>query len=324
MDLALIGFGYWGRNIARTCAEIGARLCWVWDIDPGRLQRAQAINPMMRPASLQDILASDVGGVLIATPPQTHYEIAKGCLEAGKHVFVEKPFTTRIEDAYDLLNISDRYGKLAFVDHTFLYAEPVKRLKQMVGAADFGEILYIASRRINLGLFQHAVDVIWDLAVHDLSIVDHLVGLDIARVSVFRKRLGSFPRDAFASINMELKSGTLVTIHVSWLSPVKIREMIIGGKDLMAVYDDTQVNKLRVYDQGVILDENLSRDALHQHLIQYKYGEAVEPTLPRTQSLTSSIKDFLECASTGKEPLSGRSSIMAVMKALEIIARTAI
>ncbi|MBI3039345.1 hypothetical protein HYY75_09920 [bacterium] len=203
-----------------------------------------------------------------------------------------------------------------------MYSESVQYLKELIDSKALGDIFFIASRRINLGLFQHHADVIWDLAVHDLSIIDYLLGLDMARVSTFKKKFHDFPKDAYASINMELKCGTVIHISVSWLSPVKVREMIVGGTKMMAVYDDTQAKKIKVFDRGVILQETLARDDLYKYMVQYKLGNISEPDILPIQPLTSAVNHFVDCVKTYREPRTGKKSILNVMKALEIITRS--
>jgi len=323
MNVALIGFGYWGNNLARILSECGNFLKFIFDCDPARTAKAVQVYSTPSVSSLGDIWRSDVEAVFIATPPKSHYEIAREALLAGKHVFVEKPFATSIDRAYELLDLAEKRNCVAMVDHTFLFAEPVRYLNNLIRKGAMGEIVYISSRRINLGLFQQNVDVVFDLAVHDLAIVDFLVGMEINRVSVFKRKFRTFPQDAWANINLELKNGTLVNIAVSWLSPVKIRETIIGGTEMMAIYDDTTTNKLEIFDRGVILSETLGQDELYKFMVQYKLGNIFEPKIFSKPSLTRAVEHFFDCVRSGEEPISGRKSILAVTRALDIISRTA-
>jgi predicted dehydrogenase len=320
MKVALIGYGYWGMNLARTINSIDSyELKIIFDEDIDRINKAKKNYNFDVYLSLDEVLDSDVEAIFIATPPATHYQIAKKALLANKHIFVEKPFTLNLEDAYDLIELAQSKNLKYMVDHVFLYSEPVKYLKQNLDK--FGDIVYINSRRINLGLFQYTTDVIWDLAVHDLSIIDHLVGLDIEKVSVFKKKYKDFPNEAIASINMELKSGIVVSIDVSWLSPVKVREMIIGGTNMSVVYDDTKSSQIQIYDAGVVLEKDLTKDELYQYMIQYKYGDTTIPKLPNQQSLNNAVEHFLDCVINDKVPLTSKNSIINVIKALEIISK---
>ncbi|WP_022852170.1 Gfo/Idh/MocA family protein [Limisalsivibrio acetivorans] len=321
MKTALIGYGYWGRNVARTLDSVGSSPEYIIDTTPERAKAGQEDYGTDPDKTLDDVLKSDCEAVFIATPPQTHHRIAMECLEHGKHIFVEKPFTTDIRHAYEIIVKAQDRGLISFVDHVFLYSDPVKKLKNLLDEGKFGDVVYVNSRRINLGLFQHSVDVVWDLAVHDLSIIDYLFGLDIRNVTVTRRKYRDFPNDALANINFDIQDGPIINIAVSWLSPVKVREMIIGGEDMMAVYDDTAPDKLKVYDRGVIMEEDLDANALHKHLVQYRYGEERVIDIPVSQPLENAINSFIRCVETGEEPEHGKGSIINVMNALEVISR---
>ena len=320
MKTALIGYGYWGINIARTIKAIkDIELVTIFDEDIDRINEAKKLYDFKFTTSLDEVLNLDIDAVFIATPPATHYEIAKKAHQANKHIFVEKPFTLNLDDAYELIELAEKKNLKYMVDHIFIYSEPVKYLKQNI--KKFGDIVYINSRRINLGLFQYSTDVIWDLAVHDLSIIDYLVGLDIKKVSVFKKKYKDFPNEAIARIDLELESGIIVAIDVSWLNPVKVREMIIGGTKLSAVYDDTIDDKIKIYDAGVVLEKELDKNELYKYMIQYKYGDIEIPKLPNNFSLNNSIEHFCDCVKNDKTPITSKKSILNVIKALEIISK---
>lgn len=320
MKVALIGYGYWGINLAKTISNtVGYELTTIFDEDISRVNEAKKLYKFKVKTSLNNVLDSDIEAVFIATPPATHYSIAKQALEADKHIFVEKPFTLNLDDAYTLIELAQKRNLKYMVDHIFLYSEPVKYLKKNLNK--FGDIVYINARRINLGLFQYSTDVIWDLAVHDLSIIDYLVGLDIEKVSVFKKKYKDFPNEAIASINLELKSGIVVSVDVSWLSPVKVREMIIGGTNMSIVYDDTKISPIEVYDAGIVLEKDLTKNELYQHMVQYKYGNSSTPILPKKQSLNNAVEHFREYIVNDCEPITSKKSIINVIKALEIISK---
>ncbi len=320
MTIALIGYGYWGINLAKTIINTdGYDLIVIFDEDIKRINEAKRLYEFTIKTSLDEVLNSDIEAVFIATPPAIHYKVAKKALEAGKHIFVEKPFTLNLDHAYELIELAEKKNLKYMVDHIFIYSEPIKYLKQNL--RKFGDIVYINARRINLGLFQYTTDVVWDLAVHDLSIIEYLVGLDIKRVSVFKKKYKDFPNEAIASINMELESGIVVSVDVSWLSPVKVREMIIGGTNMSVVYDDTKVSQIEVYDAGIILEKDLTKDELYQHMIQYKYGETSTPKLPNKQSLNNAVEHFRDCILNDIQPITSKQSIINVVKALEIISK---
>lgn len=316
MKTALIGYGYWGRNIARTleAKEIDFT---IFDMDKTQLQEAKKLYDFKEFDTLEELLKSDIDSVFIATPPATHYEIAKKTLLAEKHIFVEKPFTLDLEEAYELINLAESKNLKYMVDHVFLYSEPVKYLKNHLD--EFGDIIYINARRINLGLFQYATDVIWDLAVHDLSIIDYLVGLDIKNVSVFKRKYKNFQNEAIANINLELESGVIVGIDVSWLSPMKVREMIIGGSKKTALYDDVIDEKIKLFNAGVTLES--TKEEAREYLVKYNYGDIETPQLENSMSLTNAITHFFECIEEDKMPITDKKSILSVIKALEIISK---
>jgi predicted dehydrogenase len=316
MKISLIGYGYWGRNIARTLKELNIKIETIFDLDKSQIKEAKKLYNFKEYNSLDDVLKnSDI--VFIATPPSTHYEIAKKALNFNTHIFVEKPFTLSLKEAYELIEIAEKKNLKYMVDHVFIYSEPVKFLKNNLNS--FGDIFYINSRRINLGLFQYATDVIWDLAVHDLSIIDYLVGLDIKKVNVFKKKYKNFPNEAIANINLELKNDILIGINVSWLSPVKVREMIIGGTKKTALYDDTAKNKIKLFNAGIILET--SKNEAMKYLIKYNYGDIEVPNLPNKMSLTNAISHFIECVKQNKTPITDKKSILPVIEALEIISK---
>ncbi len=320
MNVGLLGFGYWGMNLARTINKIeDINLVSIYDIDKNRVKEAQKYYKFNIVNSYKEFLSLDIDAVFIATPPETHYNLSKKALNANKHIFVEKPFTLNMEHAYRLIEFAEAKNLKYMVDHVFVFSEPVKFLKNTL--EKFGEIVYINSRRINLGLFQYSTDVIWDLAVHDLSIIDYLVGLEIKKVSVFKKKYKNFPNEAYANINLELMNGISIGINVSWLSPVKVREMIIGGTKMTAVYDDTVKNKIRLYDAGVILEKDLNREELYSYMVQYKYGDVIIPDLSQNESLKNSVEHFKYCVEENKTPLTDKKSILNVIKTLEIISK---
>lgn len=320
MKVALIGYGYWGINLAKAIySNKNYELISIFDNDENRINEAMKLYDFKKVNSLDDLFLIDIDAIFIATPPASHYKIAKQALLNDKHIFVEKPFTLDLDEAYELIDLAEKRNLKYMVDHIFIYSEPVKYLKENIDS--LGDIVYINSRRINLGLFQYTTDVIWDLAVHDLSIIDYLVGLDIKEVSVFKKKYKNFPNEAIASINLELKSEVVINLNVSWLSPVKVREMIIGGTNMSAVYDDTKSDAITLYDAGVVLEKDLKKDELYNQMVQYKYGETIIPTLSKNKSLDNAVEHFCECILEDREPITGKTSIINVIKALEIISR---
>ena len=323
MRTALIGCGYWGTAIARTITGMDELdLVAVYDRDRSAGESVAHLCGAVQAEHLEDLLDGDVAAVLIATSSESHYEVALRCLEAGKHAFMEKPFTTNLEHARDLLRIAEANGLTCMVDHVYLYSEAVRKLKDMVDDGEFGQIIYVTCRRINLGIPRYSTDVIWDLAVHDLSIIDYLFGLDVDSVLVSRMRYAPFAQDAIANITLDLQGGIHANIAVSCLSPVKIREMVVGGTHRMAVFDDTKRDKLLIFDKGVVFLDQLDAEGLRGQMAGYKYGETLTPSLIRKQPLTAALQHFAESVLEGKEPVSGSRSILNVMRALDLISKS--
>lgn len=316
---AIIGYGYWGINIAKTLAKNDLfEIITIFDEDCTRIAEAQKLYDFTPYASYEEILKDDnIEVIFLITPPQTHFTLALQALKAHKHLFVEKPLTTNLKEAYKLYELAQKHNCIIHCDHIFLHSPAVSYLKEQIHT--FGDIVYINSRRINLGLFQSSVDVIWDLAIHDLSIIDYLVGLEIKKASTFSRKYQTYPNDALANINLELKNGIIVTIGVSWLSPVKVREMIIGGSQKSAVYDDTQRDKIKLFDSGVVVKDEFDKNSLYTKMVQYRLGEEEIPKLPSYMSLDRSIEYFYHSLSTHTQR--DREHTLKVIEALEVITK---
>jgi predicted dehydrogenase len=294
-------------------------LVTVYDTDPSAGESIARLYGVTQAEDLEDALDHDVSAVLVATSAESHYEVTKRCLVAGKHAFVEKPFTTDLSQARDLLRIAEGRDVTCMVDHVYLYSPAVRRLKHMVDGGELGQIVYVTCRRINLGLPRCFRDVIWDLAVHDLSIIDYLFGLDLRNVAVSRMQYAPFSHDTMANITLDLHSGIHANIAVSCLSPFKVREIVVGGTERMAVFDDTKKDKLLVFDKGVVFGENLDTSGVHGLLSDPKYGAVSTVPLDGTLPLTAALQHFAESVLDGREPLTGPSSILSVMRALDTI-----
>lgn len=323
MKVAIIGYGYWGINIAKTISKskdrgIGFEIETIFDMDDSRVQEAHKLYDFTPYESFDEILSNEsIEALFIITPPQSHYTLAKKGILARKHIFVEKPLTTNSREAYELYELAEKNGVILHCDHVFLHSPAVKYLKDNIDS--FGDIVYINSRRINLGLFQSSVDVIWDLAIHDLSIIDALVKLEIKKVNTFSRKYQNYPNDALANINIELKNGIIITINVSWLSPVKVREMIIGGTQRSAVYDDTKRDKIKIYNSGVIVKDELDKNSLYAKMVEYKLGEEYTPELPNYLSLDKSIEYFYGCILQNTQE--DREHTLRVIEALEVVSK---
>ncbi|WP_027327066.1 Gfo/Idh/MocA family protein [Helicobacter pametensis] len=316
---AVIGYGYWGVNIAKSIIKNDQfELVSIFDEDEARVNEARKLYSFQTYSSYEEILSDEmIEAVFIITPPHTHYMLAKQALLAGKHIFVEKPLTTNLGEAYELYDLASKHNLKIHCDHVFLYSPAVRYLKDHI--SDFGEIVYINARRINLGLFQSNVDVIWDLAIHDLSIIDHLVGLEIVKVSTFSKKYQNYPNDALANINMELQNGVIATINVSWLSPIKVREMMIGGTKKSAIYDDVLRDKIKMFDTGVVIKDEFDKNTLFAKMVEYHLGQEEIPALPSYMSLDSSIDVFYQLIVQNAD--NHHEHVLRVIKALEIISK---
>lgn len=318
---AMIGYGYWGRNVAQALqASKDFELITIYDEDKTSQELALQAYVLTPYQSYGHILSdSDIQAIFIITPPHTHYSLAKRALESKKHTFVEKPLTTHSSEANALYKLADSMNVRLYCDHIFLHSPAVEYLKSHI--LEFGEIVYINARRINLGLFQSNVDVIWDLAIHDLSIIDYLVGLHIKRVSTFSTQYQNYPNDALANINLELDSGIVITLSLSWLSPIKVREMMIGGSKKTAIYDETKRDKITLFDTGVLIKDEFDKPSLYQKMIEYKLGEQTTPKLPQSMALDNSIAYFADSiqAVQDTESKGGKSHVLRVIKAIELI-----
>lgn len=319
LNVGLIGFGYWGPNLARNLNQCRyTTLRAVCDFSKERLETACRFYPQAE--GVRDVEAifgnNDIDAVAIATPVRSHFELAKKALLAGKHVWLEKPLTETVAQAEELIELADRLGKTLFVDHIFIYTGSVRKMKQLIDAGEIGDLLYFDSSRINLGLFQQDVNVIWDLAPHDLSIMDYLIPRNKLAVSV--TGLSGFNGDALvpkAVMGIQLENNIVAHINVSWLSPVKIRQTLIGGTAKMILYDDTHPDeKVKVYDKGVEIKR--TREELYRLHVQYRVGDMYVPKLEGHEALALAVEHFADCVINAKTPLTGGPAGLEVVKVL--------
>ncbi|MDQ3932900.1 MAG: Gfo/Idh/MocA family oxidoreductase [Actinomycetota bacterium] len=323
LGVAVVGAGYWGPNLVRNiqaCEQ--ARLRWVCDLDLERALRAVgSYSTVQTTDSLDDILDDrGVQAVAIATPAATHRDLALACLEAGKHVLVEKPLAPTVSDARKLVEVANERGLVLMCDHTYCYTPAVRGIREMVFGGVLGDIQYLDFVRINLGLIQSDVDVFWDLAPHDLSIIDFILP-DGCRPEAVAAH-GSDPigagRDCVGYLTLRLHRDLLAHIHVNWLSPVKVRTTIIGGSRRTLVWDDLAPSqRLSLYDRGVDVtgaaDSQLRREAL----VSYRLGDMVAPALPEQEALGGVIKEFAAAIYAGRPPLTDGASGLRVLEVLE-------
>lgn len=317
MKIAVVGLGYWGPNLVRNFLSTegvdGVVAC---DMTPRRLENIKKKFPTVEVTpSFEDILGrDDVEGVVIATPVSTHYPLGVKVLEAGKHLLLEKPMASKTAEAEDLLDRA--YSKMLtlMVDHTFVYTSAVQKMKELISKGDIGDILYFDSVRVNLGLFQHDTNVIWDLAPHDLSIMDYLVSDSPVAVScVGVSHFSEFEDVAYLTVHFAER--LIAQFHVNWLSPVKVRKILLGGTKLMVAYDDMETSeKIKVYDRGVDVKDE---DAVYKKLVSYRTGNMYSPNIDTGEALSRMASEFVDCIKTGKPSISDGQSGVNVVKVLE-------
>jgi len=319
VNVGVIGYGYWGPNLVRNFAETkDATVTCVSDRKADRLSLVQSRYPSVKVTQDPMDLINDpnVDAVIISTPVSTHYDLASKAFKAGKHVLVEKPMTCSVEEGEKLLEEAARVKKTLMVDHTFIYTPAVVKIRDMVAKGDLGRLLYYDSVRVNLGLFQHDVNVLWDLAVHDLSIMDFILGEQPSEVSATGvAHLTGQPQDV-AYITCYLQNNLIAHFHVNWMAPVKVRRTLIGGDRQMIVYDDLEPSeKIKVYDKGVSLNENA--EGVYQMLVSYRSGDMWAPHLATTEALKAEAAHFVDCVTNGKTPQTDGEMGLRIVKILE-------
>ena len=315
--VGVIGYGYWGPNVVRNlhgtdsaCVEI------VCDKSSAALARARKTYPgILTTSDANEVLRSpNVDAVAVITPVWTHYELAKAALENGKHVFVEKPLTSNAAQAEELIELAERKGLTIMVDHTFLFTGAVRKIRELTDSGVLGNLYYYDSLRVNLGLFQHDVSVIWDLAPHDLSIMDYLIKKDPeAVVATGEKHLNGVEDVAYMTIHFP--DNVIAHINVNWLSPVKIRTTLIGGEKRMLVWNDLVADeKIRVYDKGVQIK---SGEGIRDLLVSYRSGDMWAPQIEPGEALRVELDYFADCIINGTKPFNDGHAGLRVVRMLE-------
>jgi predicted dehydrogenase len=319
--VGVVGYGYWGPNLVRNFYETpGAEVAWVTDLRAERLQQVKARYPSVRVTTRHLDLIEDetLDAVVIATPVSTHYELALRALQAGKHVFVEKPLASTAEQVRRLVDAAEQARRVLMVDHTFVYSGAVRKIRELVDGGSLGTIYYYDSTRVNLGLFQHDVNVIWDLAVHDLAIMDYL--LPCHPVAVSATGLSHVPaeKENIAFLTLFFEGPQIAHVHVNWLAPVKVRRTLIGASERMIVYDDLeQSEKVKVYDKGITLDRRESAEKLYQVLVGYRTGDMLAPNLDMSEALRVEAAHFVGCVAEGRTPITDGAAGLRVVEILE-------
>ena len=327
--IGIIGCGYWGPNLLRNFAENeAAELRWMCDVDEQRLAMLGRRFPATTATSDYNRLFSDKGldAIVIATPVGTHYKFAKEALEAGKNVLIEKPLTSSVREAEDLLELADRKNLTLMVDHTFIYTGAVRKMKEIVKSGDLGDLLYFDSVRINLGLFQRDINVVWDLAPHDLSIMDFIIDRQPEFVSAIGSCHIERGIENIAYVILRFADEFIAHFHFNWLAPVKIRRTLLAGSRKMIVYDDIEpTEKIRVYDSGVTASKSQDasdREAAYRTLVSYRTGDVWVPKLDSTEALRYVCDEFLNAIRESRRPMTDGHSGLRVVRMLEAAQRS--
>ncbi len=324
--VAVVGAGYWGPNLIRNFAACpDTELVAVCDRDEDRL--AKVLRPYPGVDAIDDfdriLMRADIDAVAIATPVHTHAPLGVAALEYGKHVLVEKPLAGSVAEAEQLVHAARQANRVLMVDHTFIFSGPVQKIKQVVDSGEIGDLYFIDSVRINLGMFQHDVNVVWDLAPHDLSILDYLVGRLPRSISAF----GACHANEMAGIedvaylNLDFSDGLLASFHVNWLSPVKVRHFIIGGSEKSIVYDDLEpTERVKVYDRGITISDDV--EAKRGVMVGYRTGDVWSPHIPQVEPLSKMVAHFAESIRENKQPITSGEAGLRVVRILEAAQRS--
>jgi predicted dehydrogenase len=325
VNVAIVGYGYWGPNLVRNYLEVpGAAIELVCDERVSQLEKVRARYPSLPVThSYEEVLGSDVvDAIVLATPISSHYPLAKAALEAGKHVFVEKPMTAQSGQAAQLVELARERNLTLMVGHTFVYSPPVRKVAEYIHAGELGEVYFITTSRVNLGLHQRDVSVIWDLAPHDISILGYWLGEAPSSVSVTGRACVNPKMADVAFINLKYPSGVIAEVQVSWLSPVKLRRTMVVGSQKMLVYDDTEsVEKVKIFDHGVDFREPTD---FGEFQLSYRTGDIIAPKIDNAEPLYLEATHFIDAVTNGHRPLTdGRAGleVVATVEAAELSLR---
>lgn len=313
IKVGVIGYGYWGPNIVRNFNSTdGARVVAVCDKNENALEKVKRAYPHVAVCTdCREIASSpDIDVVAVVTPVSAHHRLAKMALENGKHVFVEKPFTATVEEAEELIELAEMKNLKIMVDHTFLFTGAVRKIKEIIDSGMLGKIYYYDSTRVNLGLFQHDVNVIWDLAPHDFSIMNYLIDEGpVAVVACGKSHVNDLEDIAYVTVHFN--NSMIAHFNVNWLSPVKVRTTLLGGERKMLVWNDVSADeKIKVYDKGV---EVKNRESIYNLLVSYRSGDMWAPKVEQTEALKLETEYFIDCIVNDKAPMNdGRAGLEVV------------
>ena len=317
INVGVIGYGYWGPNIVRNFSSIeGAEVRSICDRNEQSLNRARKMYPNIPTTqNCEEVLnATNIDAVAVITPVSTHYDLAKRALENGKHVFVEKPFTATIAQAEQLIELAERKKLTIMVDHTFIFTGAVRKIKRLIEEKTLGDLYYYDSSRVNLGLFQSDVNVIWDLAPHDFSVMDFLIDEKPSAVSACGKAHVNGLEDT-AYITVHFNNNMIAHFNVNWLSPVKMRTTLIGGEKKMLVWNDLEADeKIRIYDKGVSVT---NRESSYDLRVSYRSGDMHAPKVDQVEALRHETEYFLTCLTTGARPENDGQAGLRIVRLLD-------
>ncbi|MCM3903315.1 MAG: Gfo/Idh/MocA family oxidoreductase [Pyrinomonadaceae bacterium] len=322
--VGVIGYGYWGPNLVRNFMEAqGSTVVAVCDLKPERLAMVQNRYPSIRTlTNWRELLNDpDIDAIAVATPVSSHFELAMAALAANKHVLVEKPLASTCEQALQLIDEAARRQRVLMVDHTFVYTGAVRKIRELIASNALGEIYYYDAVRVNLGLFQHDVNVIWDLAIHDLSIIDYV--LPSRAVAVSATGISNIPGqpENVAYITLFFANPQIAHVHVNWLTPVKVRHTLIGGSEKMILYDDLEPSeKVKIYDRGVTVSQ--SPEAVYEMLVSYRSGDMWAPRLDATEALLTEALHFIDCINNGTKPETDGQAGLRLIQIVEAAERS--
>ncbi|MCK9409704.1 MAG: Gfo/Idh/MocA family oxidoreductase [Bacteriovoracaceae bacterium] len=317
MNIGIVGLGYWGPNLVRNfTGNSSVKTVYGCDKNPARLRFIEEKFPNVQLTSeYSDLLKNpSIELIAIAIPVVFHFDVAKQALEAGKHIWVEKPFTASSAEAEELIELAEKKNLQIFVDHTFIYTGAVKKIKETVDKGELGDVIYFDSVRVNLGLFQHDVNVVWDLAPHDLSIMDYVISKKVKAVCA-NGIANYYNHENIAHLSLYFEENCFAHFHVNWTSPVKIRRMLVGGKKKMLLFDDMEnLEKIKIYDSGVELE---NQEGIYNALVQYRIGDMYSPKVNHTEALSMAVKECIDAIQQKRKPLTSGIEGLKVVKILE-------
>jgi len=319
IKVGVIGYGYWGPNLVRNFMEApGSTVVTVCDLRSERLGTLKSRYPTIKTVDNSCELLADptIDAVVVATPVSSHFDLAMAALKANKHVLIEKPIAANSEQATQLIEEAQARKRVLMVDHTFVYTAAVRKIRELITQNALGEIYYYDAVRINLGLFQHDVNVIWDLAIHDLSIMDYVLPTKATAVSATGiSHIPGQPENV-AYITLFFANPQIAHVHVNWLTPVKVRHTLIGGSEKMILYDDLEPSeKVKIYDKGVTLSQ--SPEAVYEMLVSYRSGDMWAPRLDATEALQTEAQHFIDCVENNKRPETDGEAGLRLVKIVE-------